>query len=585
MSNAPTRMTVVTAAGSTPEQDPDTLLAGIAVAARGIASLQQHMLRAGAASSRAMSEIEERSRLLDAALTGAGQRSRESAAAADGLEFTISAEIAGIVTEIRERLNAIAADLELKANEAARVLAEISEIGNAINLLALNAAIEAAHAGEHGRGFAIVAREVRILAQRTMDGARSATKSIDLEDVRLAMAQSVDRSNGLLDDLVGHVGRSLTQVRTICDDMSRQLQEIGENNRVIHEAVGAGTEASRRTTAKATWCQDLSASISDCTDGRGDAGLADILAQHHLVADPAYDRLDDVLDRGSLRIAIEPAFVGLSFRLQSNERLRGLDVDYAVAFSRWLGVRCEFITHPWDCCIELLDFGRRPGEAPVDLVWTALPPSESYRGVAFSEPYTHLAYVLARRTGDERIRSLHDLEGKVLGCINDPAAFATLEEAGLRWRANAERPGGKVRLANLIAYGDQTRIHDALADGAVDAFAVDRPIYYWACTADESKWRGRIEILPGNIASTPWHYAVGVKAEPASYRLLAKVNEFIRWFAGQPERLAIERTWQGEPVISNRSYRDEPGNLMGEPELREMYRGHNARRNSTAIAG
>jgi ABC-type amino acid transport substrate-binding protein len=353
--------------------------------------------------------------------------------------------------------------------------------------------------------------------------------------------------------------------------MSRQLEEIGENNRVIHEAVGAGADASRRVTAKATWCRDLSESIGHAVHDRGTAGLADILTRHHIISDPAYDRLDDVLDRGLVRIAIEPAFIGLSFRLNPNEHLRGLDVDYAVAFSRWLGVRCQFVTHPWDCCIELLDFGRRSGEPPVDLVWTALPPSASYENVAFSEPYTHLAYVLARRAGDERMQSLRDLEGRVLGCINDPAAFATLEEAGLRWRANAERPGGKVRLANLIAYGDQSRIHDALADGAVDAFSVDHPIYYWACTAPESKWRGRIEILPGNIARTPWHYAVGVKAEPSSYRLLAKVNEFIRWFARQPDRLAIERAWQGEPLISNRSYRDEPGNLKGEPDLREMY--------------
>jgi ABC-type amino acid transport substrate-binding protein len=329
-------------------------------------------------------------------------------------------------------------------------------------------------------------------------------------------------------------------------------------------------------TAKAAWCRDLSEELSDRTGGAAGSNLDDVLAHHHLVADLTYDRLEDVLDRGAVRIAIEPAFIGLSFRPNPNEPLRGLDVDYAVQFSRWLGVRCEFVTHPWDRCIELLDFGRRVGEPPVDLVWSALPPSESYVGVAFSEPYTHLAYVLARKTGDTRIRSLLDLEGKVLGCINDPAAFATLEEAGLRWRSNARRPGGKVRLANLIAYGDQSRIHDTLAEGAVDAFAVDHPIYYWACTAPESRWRGRIEIMPGNLASAPWHYAVGVKAEPASYRLLAKVNEFIRWFANRPERLAIERTWQGEALVSKRSYRDEAGQLMGEPELLELYQRHQA---------
>src|SRR5262245_16371090 len=120
MSTAPTRM-----AAAAPAPQRDELFEGIAVAAKGIASLQGHVLRAGAAGDRAMSEIEERSRLLDAALKSAAQRSHESTAAADGLQSTISAEIATIVTEIRDRLDHIAADLEKKASEASRVLTDI----------------------------------------------------------------------------------------------------------------------------------------------------------------------------------------------------------------------------------------------------------------------------------------------------------------------------------------------------------------------------------------------------------------------------------------------------------------------------
>ncbi len=195
------------------------------------------------------------------------------------------------------------------------------------------------------------------------------------------------------------------------------------------------------------------------------------------------------------------------------------------------------------------------------------PPNAAYRGVAFSESYTYLHYILARRAGDTEMRGIGDLGGKVLGCINDPGAFATLEAAGIRWGANAGKPGGKVRLANLIAYSDQSQIHDCLVNRVVDAFAVDQPIYYWAATGAESRWRGKIELLPGNLASAPWYYAVGVAATTASHDLLVKVNEFIRWFKDQPERAALERKWQGEAVIGTSTYRDEPGHLMGEVEL------------------
>jgi ABC-type amino acid transport substrate-binding protein len=126
-----------------------------------------------------------------------------------------------------------------------------------------------------------------------------------------------------------------------------------------------------------------------------------------------------------------------------------------------------------------------------------------------------------------------------------------------------------VRLANLIAYSDQARIHDCLVDGSVDAFAVDQPIYYWAATGAESRWRGKIEILPGNLAPDPWYYTAAVAAEPDNLALLAAINRFIAGFRTEPERAEIERKWQGQAFDGSGSYRSEPGDLVGEEELRK----------------
>ena len=103
----------------------------------------------------------------------------------------------------------------------------------------------------------------------------------------------------------------------------------------------------------------------------------------------------------------------------------------------------------------------------------------------------------------------------------------------------------------------------------MDAFAVDQPIYYWAATGAESRWRGKIEILPGNLAADPWYYTAAVAAEPENLTLLSAINGFIRTFRGQPERAEIERKWQGQAFEGQGSYRSEPGDLIGEDELKK----------------
>ncbi|WP_411187201.1 substrate-binding periplasmic protein [Pseudomonas sp.] len=281
--------------------------------------------------------------------------------------------------------------------------------------------------------------------------------------------------------------------------------------------------------------------------------LNEQLYSQHLPSDQGYDRLEDILRRRKVRIAIEPEFIGLSFRARPGEPLRGLDADYARAFGQWLGVEVEFVEHSWEQCMSLLSFGRTRNEPPADLMWSALPASPAFEGLAFSEPYSFAPLIMARRTGDTRIRGVADLQGKVLGCGSDPVALQALAELGVCWAGEQGAGKGRIEVGNLVVFSDQKRIHDCLAEGVVDAFVVERPIYQWATSDTQSRWRGKLEILPKPLGDRLWCYSVGVAARAENARLLARVNEFIQQFHGSRVRDEIERRWQGEVLKPNAS--------------------------------
>lgn len=101
--------------------------------------------------------------------------------------------------EVEEELSSNLTELKRTADDVKSVLTVISDIADQTNLLALNAAIEAARAGEHGRGFAVVADEVRKLAERTQSSLSEINSTINL--IIQAISEASENMNANAKDI------------------------------------------------------------------------------------------------------------------------------------------------------------------------------------------------------------------------------------------------------------------------------------------------------------------------------------------------------------------------------------------------
>ena len=532
--------------------------------------LAAHALNTEKAFSANLIEVDSRTGAMSGAIELTRGQMAATASEAEKLRTRSLDKMGSVRTSLQEELDHLQGRLDDKVGKIDEVVVVLQQIGKSLELLALNAAIQAASAGEAGRSFIVVSDHIRKLAQDTVANSKRASSLLDFDEFLADLDGFKTTAIARIGDASGETASAFSAIRQGFNTLSESLNRLEGHSRVVGAMHTTSQAIFNRQRDKIGWIAQLA--TEQATLGQADEpalhqSLERTLQHEGLSSDPSFDRLADIRQRGVLRVAIEPAFKGLSFRKRPGDALCGLDVDYVKAFAKHLGVRIEFVEYPWDQCTELLHAGTQRGKVEADLVWSALPPNSAWQGVAFSETYTWLRYVLARRINDQRIEGLASLEGKVLGCINDPAALATLEAAGLRWGKHTRQEPGTIRLANLMSYSDQSLIHDALANGVVDAFAVDQPIFAWACYGTDSPWRGRIEILPQNLAASHWYYAVGVADVPASANLVAEINRFLAVFLQSRERQEIEKRWQIEPVQGTENFRDEPGKLRGEAEL------------------
>ena len=176
---------------------------------------------------------------------------------------------ARLMEGIAQRVNVSSQTVESlgqRSDQIGAIVSTIQDIADQTNLLALNAAIEAARAGEQGRGFAVVADEVRALAERTTKATKEIAAMIkaiqsETQSAVCSMSEGVDevkrgtaetsRSGEALEDILNKINEltmQISQVATAAEEQTATTHEITNNIQMITDVVNRNVESSHSTT-------------------------------------------------------------------------------------------------------------------------------------------------------------------------------------------------------------------------------------------------------------------------------------------------------------------------------------------------
>ncbi|NMZ31213.1 methyl-accepting chemotaxis protein [Pseudomonas protegens] len=158
-------------------------------------------------------------------------------------------------------------ELGQHAEQISSIVSVIKGIAEQTNLLALNAAIEAARAGEQGRGFAVVADEVRLLAQRTANSTQEITEMVD--KIQLGTREAVSSMDVGVNqvksgvELAQQAGEAIVNIRTSSGNVVRVVDQI---SLALREQTAASQDVARNVERIAQMSQQNSQAVEETTE-------------------------------------------------------------------------------------------------------------------------------------------------------------------------------------------------------------------------------------------------------------------------------------------------------------------------------